>query len=176
MTGDMTLHLQDDKDKAMMRIGSFVRAVSMACAVTILPAVLSAQATGGCNKIAYVVGRAILEQTPGYTTANAALQKEIDGFRSQVERLNARVDSAAAALEQRSVMLSATAKQAEVKKIQAMKDSVDATTAEMQQKASQRRDDLLSRTRIECRPFSMVCGPGATTATSSTSARQATPS
>ncbi len=144
MTGDMTLHLQDDKDKAMMRIGSFVRAVAMACAVALFPAVLSAQGTGGgCNKIAYVVGRAILEQTPGYTAANAALQKEIDGFRSQVERLNARVDSAAASLEQRSVMLSATAKQAEVKKIQAMKDSVDATTTAMQQKASQRRDDLL---------------------------------
>jgi Skp family chaperone for outer membrane proteins len=143
MTGDMTIHLQDDKDKAMMRTGSFVRAVSMACAITILPAAVVAQGTGGCTKIAYVVGRAILEQTPGYTAANAALQKEIDGFRGQVERANARVDSAAASLEQRSVMLSATAKQAEVKKVQAMRDSVDATTTEMQQKASQRRDDLL---------------------------------
>jgi len=143
VTEDLTIHLQDDKDKAMMRTGSFVRAVSMACAITILPAAAFAQGTGGCNKTAYVVGRAILEQTPGYTTANAALQKEIDGFRAQVERANARVDSAAGALEQRSVMLSATAKQAEVRKLQAMRDSVDATTTEMQQKASQRRDDLL---------------------------------
>lgn len=143
MTGDLTIHLQDDKDMAMKRTGSFVRAVSMACAITILPAALIAQGSGGCNKIAYVVGRAILEQTPGYTTASAALQKEIDGFRGQVERANARVDSAAASLEQRAVMLSATAKQAEVKKIQAMRDSVDATTGEMQQKAAQRRDDLL---------------------------------
>ncbi len=139
----MTTHQQDDKDKAMMRTGSFVRALSMACVLATLPAALVAQGTGGCTKVGYVVGKAILEQTPGYTAAYAALQKEIDGFKAQVEKLNSRLDSAAAALSQNSVMLSNTAKQAETKKIQAMKDSVDATTNDLQQKASQRRDDLL---------------------------------
>jgi Skp family chaperone for outer membrane proteins len=143
MTWDLTIHLQDDKEKATMRTGSFMRSILVAGAVAILPAALVAQATGGCNKVAYVVGRAILEQTPGYSEANAALQKEIDGFRAQVEKINARVDSAAGALSQNSVMLSNTAKQAEVRKLQAMRDSADATTADMQQRASQRRDDLL---------------------------------
>lgn len=143
MTEDLNLHLRDNKDKAMMRTGSFVRAVSMACAFIFLPAAMFAQGTGGCSKIAYVVGRAILEQTPGYTAANAALQKEIEGFRAQVEKLNARLDSAVAALSQNSVMLSNTVKQAETRKLQAMKDSIDIKTNEVQQQASQRRDDLL---------------------------------
>jgi Skp family chaperone for outer membrane proteins len=143
MTAELTFHLQDDKDKAMKRIGSYVRAVSMAGVIAMLPATLVAQGTGGCNKIAYVVGRAILEQTPGYVDANASLQKEVDGFRAQVEKLNARLDSSAAALEQKSVVLSATTKQAETKKLQALKDSIDIKTNELQQKAAQRRDDLL---------------------------------
>ncbi len=143
MTGVLTIHLQYNKDKAMKRIGSFVRTISMAGVVALLPAALVAQGTGGCNRIAYVVGRAVLEQTPGYAEANASLQKEIDGFRAQVERLNARLDSSAAALEQKSVLLSAAAKQTETKKLQAMKDSMDMETNSIQQKAAQRRDDLL---------------------------------
>lgn len=130
-------------DNAMKRMGWYARGAALTALVALAPAALAAQGTGGCNKIAYVVGRAILEQTPGYSDANTKLQAEIDGFRAQVEKLNAQVDSASAALEQSSVMLSATSKQAKAKQIQAMRDTVDAKTNELQQKAAQRRDDLL---------------------------------
>lgn len=124
----------------MMRAGSVVTMLGMA--LVLAPGMASGQGSS-CSRVAYVASNAILQATPGYADAAAQFQKEYDGFRNQVMALNAKLDSASAALEQKSVMLSATAKQAEAKRLQASKDSVDQQTADLQQKAAQRRDDLL---------------------------------
>jgi outer membrane protein len=106
------------------------------------PTAAQGQQQGGM-KIAYVVGQAILNQTPGYAAADSIWQVEVAGYRREVDQLQAKLDSAAAKFAEQSVMLSPTNRTAQQKVLQAQQDSLDKRQSQLQQKAIDRQQELL---------------------------------
>jgi outer membrane protein len=98
---------------------------------------------GGSAKIGYVNTQAILKQTPGYTKAESTFTKELEGYRGEVQKLQATLDSAAADFDQQSVMLSPTQRAAKRKDLQAQQQKLEQRTQELQQKAATRERELL---------------------------------
>lgn len=109
--------------------------------VVLAPAALSAQ---GGQKIGYINARAVLLAMPGYAQAESTYNRELAGFRAEVEQLQGSLDSAAAEFEQKSVMLSATAKTAKRKDLEAQRDRLERRANELRDKATQREQDLLA--------------------------------
>jgi outer membrane protein len=123
----------------MKRLGLI--APTLIAAGLMLGSAPAAQAQG--MKVAYVVGQAILQQTPGYTTADSIWQVEVAGYRREVEQLQSKLDSAAAKFAEQSVMLSATNRVAEQKKLEQQQSDLDQKQSELQQKAVDRQQELL---------------------------------
>ena len=90
--------------------GACVRWSVLALALLVAPATLAAQQGG--QKIGYINARTVLLAVPGYAQAESTYNRELAGFREEVDRMQGALDSAAADFEQKSVMLSATAKTA----------------------------------------------------------------
>jgi outer membrane protein len=107
----------------------------------IAPGSLVAQAG---QKIGFINARAVLLATPGYVQAESTYNREVAGFRSEVEKLQSALDSAAADFEQKSVMLSATAKTAKRKDLEAQRDRLEKRANELRDKATQREQQLLA--------------------------------
>ncbi|MDX2121096.1 MAG: OmpH family outer membrane protein [Gemmatimonadota bacterium] len=118
--------------------GSLGRWLVLALALAGAPAALSAQ------KVGYINARAILLATPGYAQAESTYNRELAGFRGEVDRLQNSLDSAAADFEQKSVMLSATAKTAKRRELEQQRDRLEARATELRDKATQRESELLS--------------------------------
>ena len=115
-----------------------------ACLVTLaVLGVAPAAAQQGGTKIGYVNSQAILKQTPGYVQAESTFAKELEGYRTEVQKLQASLDSSASDFEQQSVMLSPTQRQAKRKELEAQQDKLQQRTQELQQKASVRERELL---------------------------------
>jgi outer membrane protein len=119
--------------------GPWLLALLALCTV---PAVASAQ-TGG-NKVAFINARAVLLATPGFAQAESTYNNELAGFRSEIERLQAALDSAAGDFEQKAVMLSATAKTAKRRELETQRDKVEARAQELRDKAAQREQEILA--------------------------------
>ena len=98
---------------------------------------------GGGTKVAYVNTQAILRATPGYAQAESTFTKELATYRSEVQKLQASLDSSASDFEQQSVMLSPTQRQAKRKDLEGQQDKLQQRTQELQQKASARERELL---------------------------------
>ena len=114
------------------------------CAIAVSlaePELLVAQQ--GASKIAYVNTQAILKQTPGYVKAESTFTKELEGYRVEVQKLQATLDSAASDFDQQSVMLSPTQRAAKRKDLQAQQQKLEQRTQELQQRAATRERELL---------------------------------
>jgi outer membrane protein len=98
---------------------------------------------GGAGKVAYVNTQAILKQTPGYAAAESTFSKELATYRSEVQKLQASLDSAASDFEQQSVMLSPTQRGAKRKDLEAQQKKLEERTQELQQRAQGRERELL---------------------------------
>ncbi|HJR16252.1 MAG TPA: OmpH family outer membrane protein [Gemmatimonadales bacterium] len=97
----------------------------------------------GSSKVAYVNTQAILKQTPGYVKAESTFTKELEGYRVEVQKLQATLDSAASDFDQQSVMLSPTQRAAKRKDLQAQQQKLEQRTQELQQRAATRERELL---------------------------------
>lgn len=117
---------------------------SLALAFALVSAPQAASAQGGAQKIGYINARAVLLATPGYAQAESTYNRELTGFRTEVERLQASLDSAAADFDQKSVMLSATAKTAKRRDLEAQRTRLETRANELRDKAAQREQELLS--------------------------------
>lgn len=102
-----------------------------------------AQTIANC-KVAYLNGRAVLEATPGYLGADSTFRREMQGFENELIRAQAALDSAASKYEAGAMMLSATNRQAELKKLDDQRNAIDRRRGEIQQKALERRGQLLA--------------------------------
>jgi len=122
---------------------SFGRWLMVCLALAVAPASLGAQ-QGGAARLAFMNARAVLAATPGYAQAESTYNRELAGFRGEVERLQASFDSAAGDFEQRSVMLSATAKTAKRRELEEQRDRLQSRATELQQRAAQREQELLA--------------------------------
>lgn len=119
----------------------FVRGLLALTVLALAPAAVAAQAG---TKIGYINSRAVLLATPGYAQAESTYNRELAAFRVEVERLQTSLDSMATDFEQKSVMLSATAKTAKRKEIEDRRLKMEARAQELREKAAQREQELIS--------------------------------
>ena len=107
-------------------------------------AVTAAAQSGTGVKIGFINSRQILQQTPGYTAAESTFDREVKGFRDEVQKLQRQLDSAVQAFEQQSIALSPAAKQAKQKDLQAQQQRMEQRSTELQQRAQQREQELMA--------------------------------
>jgi Skp family chaperone for outer membrane proteins len=138
----------------MSRIRSTSLVFGLALAACAIPATAHAQATSG--RVAYVAVQAVLQRTPGYTEAAATWDKEMEGFQREMTQIQARMDSATAAFEQQSVMLSASNRAAERKKLEDQGAALQTTVNGLRQRAAERQRELLDP--IEERVMAVIEG------------------
>jgi outer membrane protein len=129
-------------------------------ALAAVPTVASAQAPApapaGPVKIAFINSREVLQRTPGYAAAESTYLKEVDGFRTEVQKLQASLDSAVQAFDQQSIALSPAARQTKQRELQGMQTRLEQRTNELQDRARQREQDLLQP--IQSRVNSVIQG------------------
>lgn len=107
-------------------------------------------------KIGFVNIQAILKQTPGYAKAESTFSKDLEGYRAEVQKLQASLDSAAQDFEQQSVMLTPTQRAQRRKELEAQQEKLQQRTQELQQKAAARERELLDP--IQARINSVIEG------------------
>jgi outer membrane protein len=112
-------------------------------AFTLLGGGTAAAQQGGGSKVAYVNTQAILKSTPGYAAAESTFAREVETYRAEVQKLQATLDSAASDLEQKSVMLSPTQREARRKELTGQQQKLEQRSQELQQKAVTRERELL---------------------------------
>ncbi len=128
-------------------------------ALAAAPTAASAQAApapAGPVRIAFINSREILQRTPGYAAAESTYLKEVDGFRTEVQKLQASLDSAVQAFDQQSIALSPAARQTKQRDLQGMQTRLEQRTNELQDRARQREQDLLQP--IQSRVNSVIQG------------------
>lgn len=102
----------------------------------------AAAATAGV-KIAFVNARRVLQSAPGWAEAEQTYAKESDGYRTELNRLQASLDSAAQEFERQAVLLSPTQRQDKRNELDKKRQAAEQRAGELQQKAAQRQQELL---------------------------------
>jgi outer membrane protein len=110
----------------------------------------------GALKFAFINSREILQKTPGYAAAESTYYREVQGYRDELQRLQARLDSAVQAFDQQSIALSPAAKQAKQREITQLQQRLQQRNEELQQRAQQREQELLAP--IQQRVTSIIQG------------------
>ena len=121
-------------------IGSLSGRLGLTLVALTLTAPLAAQQG---QKIAYIDSRQVLAAMPGYAQAESTYNKEVQGYRQEVEGLQNALDSAAAEFDQQSVMLSPTARANKRKDLEAQRDRLEKRAADLRDKAVSRERELL---------------------------------
>ncbi len=103
----------------------------------------AAQTTPAATKIAFVNSQKILRETPGYAQAETTFTKELAGFRTEVQQLQAKLDSAAADFQQQGTLLSPSAREAKRKQLETQQSELEQRTQDLQQRAATRERELL---------------------------------
>ncbi len=128
-------------------------------ALAVAPPVAAAQGPSpapGPLKIAYINSREILQRTPGYAVAESTYLKEVDGYRTEIQKLQQQLDSAVTAFDQQSIALSPAARQTKQRELQTMQQRMETRTNELQDRARQREQELLAP--IQARVNSIIQG------------------
>lgn len=119
-------------------------------------AVLPASAQQSTSKIAFINSRLVLAAAPGYAKAESLYAGEVAGYRLEVQKMQATLDSSVQAFQQSSVVLSPSARTAKQKELEGQQQRLEARMQELQEKAVQRERDLLEP--IQQRVTSIVEG------------------
>jgi len=101
---------------------------------------LPARAQG---KIAYVQTSVLLEQAPGRAEAEAQFEKETGGYRDQMKRMSDSLDALIAGFQKRQASLTAATRDAQAKDIQSKQQEFQRRSAELEQKAQGRQNELV---------------------------------
>lgn len=117
---------------------------------------LAASAQGGAAGIAYVAVQAVLQRTPGYTAAENTWNQEFEGYQREMAQIQSRMDSATAAFEQQAVMLSASNRAAERKRLEDQAAELQQRVGDLRQKMQERQRQLLDP--IEERVIAVIEG------------------
>ncbi|MDX2191888.1 MAG: OmpH family outer membrane protein [Gemmatimonadales bacterium] len=108
------------------------------------PAATSAAPGAGATRIAVINMRAVLAQVPGYATAESTFGREIAEYRSEVEKMQAGLDSSVQELEAQSPVLSPSQRQAKRKELEEKQQKILQRQQELQGKAQTRERELLA--------------------------------
>ena len=120
---------------------SFVRAVLGALAIFAFTAG-NALAQGG-PKIAYINSQKILAEAPGRAEAEAQFQREMDGYKAQVQHMGDSLNALIAEYQKSESTLSATAKATKQRDIQTRQQAYQQRVAQLEQTAQQREAELV---------------------------------
>lgn len=125
------------------RIRSTLFLAGLAAGVAAAPA----SAQGPATKVAFINSRLILSSAPGYAQAESLYTAEVAGYRLEVQKMQASLDSAVQAFQQSSVVLSPTARTAKQKELEAQQQTLERRMQELQDKAVQRERELMEPIR-----------------------------
>jgi Skp family chaperone for outer membrane proteins len=147
----MATNPRTDKDRLMIRQDVFVIAVLCAGSLSIIPRRADAQSPCAQSKVAFVRGEAILNSDSEYVRADSALQAQNDQYQVEVQKMQATLDSAASAYQNKSTLLTPTAKTAELQKLQDQRTQMNQRVSDLRQKALDQRQQLLQpiETRVQ---------------------------
>ena len=125
--------------------------VAVACGAALLvPAGgIRAQAGSPCangNKVALVNSQRVMASIPAYLQAESLFTKEMDGYKADITKQRAALDSASNAYAENSTLLNTAAKNAAMKKLQDQNDALQKHMADLQAKADQRQAELVGPT------------------------------
>lgn len=126
----------------MIRVGFPTRALILPLALLLAATPAAAQTIAGC-KVAYVNGQTVLMQTPGYMQADSIWKREMQVYQTEIVQMQNALQTAAAKFEETSVMLSATNRAAERKKLGDQQDALERRQDEIATKAAERRQQLV---------------------------------
>jgi outer membrane protein len=122
-----------------------------AVAMTLGAAPLAAQQTAAAPaRVAFVNMRRVLAETPGYAQAETTFVKEMSGYRSEYQKLQVSLDSAATDFEQQATLLSATARATRRRDLETRQQALEQRGQELQQRIATRERELLDpiQTRV----------------------------
>src|SRR5215212_10757247 len=94
-------------------------------------------------KVAYVQTSVLLDQAPGRAEAEAQFDKETGTYRDQIKKMSDSLDAMVSAFQKRQPTLAAPARDAQAKDIQAKQQEYQRRTAELEQKAQGRQNELV---------------------------------
>jgi outer membrane protein len=142
----------------MQRLFLFTVAALLAAVLTPLRAAVAQgpSAAQAPVRIAIINSREIMQRTPGYAKAESLYLKEVESFRTEVQKLQQQLDSAVQAFDQQAIVLSPAARQTKQKDLQGMQQRMEQRTNELQDKARQREQELLQP--IQARVQSVIQG------------------
>lgn len=107
---------------------------------------LSAQAPQGtpAARFGWVNSQLIIRQVPGYAAAESTLNAEVAEYRTEVQRLQAALDSTVRAYDQQQIALSPSSRQAKQQEIREMQQRLEQRYNELQTQASDRERELVA--------------------------------
>jgi outer membrane protein len=118
----------------------FVRAAPIALA---LVALIGGRASAQGQKSAYIRSSILLDQAPGRVEAQAQFEKETAPYGAQIKRMSDSLTAMITGFDKSQASLSATAREARGREIQAKEAEYQRRTRDLQQKAQQREGELV---------------------------------
>jgi outer membrane protein len=121
---------------------SIVRGGLVAVATLVASSALAAQQAP--VRIAYVNPQALFDAAPGRAAAEATLEREGQGFRTELDRLSTALNQSIADYQKSEPTLTAAQKETRQRTLQAKQDSLRQRQEELQQRFQQRQNELMA--------------------------------
>ena len=118
----------------------FRRAIPLALVFLTLGSV-GASAQG--QKIGYIRSSVILDQAPGREAAQSQFEKDAQVYQAEMKRMSDSLDAMVAAFQKSQASMTATARDARQKELQAKNAEYQRRSADLQQKAQARQGELV---------------------------------
>ena len=122
---------------------SIVRATAIALALAVTTRVAQAQQPGP-GKIVFVNTQALMEAAPGRAAAESLLTREGQSYQVQLQKMQDSLNKMLGDYQKAEPTLSAAAKDAKQKSIQALESDLQAKNAQFQQQFDQRKSEVMS--------------------------------
>ncbi|MEP6495201.1 MAG: OmpH family outer membrane protein [bacterium] len=120
---------------------SMLRATTLALLLSVLTSVAHAQ---GATKIAYVNVAALMEAAPGRVAAESLLNREGDGLKTRLQKMQDSVNTMLTKYQKDEPTLSATAKDTRQKAIQSLETDLQAQNLKAQQQWQARQAEVMA--------------------------------
>jgi outer membrane protein len=132
--------------REMHNMASVTRAAAAAALLVVLsvPALHAQQPAPAAQplRLAWINSQAVLAATPGRAEAESLFNREMAGFRAEVQRLQTQLDSSVAEYNRSSVVMTPQARQAREAQLRDMDTRTRQRAAELEQQAQQREAEL----------------------------------
>jgi outer membrane protein len=106
----------------------------------VVAAPLAAQAP---TKVGYLDTRRVIQEAPGASEAQATLEREFQGFQTQMQAMQDSLQVMMTDYQQRALVMSADAKQRREQEIMQKRDSFEQRGQELQTQAGRRQQELM---------------------------------